>query len=331
MNVLVTGANGFIGARVAAALLDRGSDQVAFCGRQDLKDHEFIKRGAKYLRGDLADAAFAREAVRGIDAIVHCAGLAGTWGPYEDYHRANVLVTRHLLEAAKEAGARRFVNISSPSIYFDFKDQLNLREVDLPPKFSNHYARTKWEAEVLVREAHGPKLATVSLRPRSVIGAGDRNVLPRLLRLQETGSLVEVGSGENIVDITTVGNLLDAIFLCMRAPESALGETYNISNGKPMKFWSFVDLVLKSAGLPTERKRLPLFPVMMAARANELIHRAIRAKKEPALLQISVGIIAYSMTMDISKARTKLGYDPRLSTEEGVAEFIAWNSGRPRG
>lgn len=322
MKALVTGATGFIGARIAAALLDTGAQQVVFTGRKQPRDSQLLARGAIFLAGDLVDPEFTERATRGIDVIFHCAGLAGTWGSYEDFYRANVTATRNLLVAAKTNGARRFINISSPSIYFDFKDQLNLREGDLPRKFSNHYASTKWEAEQLVAAAHGPDFLTVSLRPRSVIGAGDQNVLPRLIRLQEKGALVEIGSGQNVVDITTVGNLVDAALLCMKAPAAAMGESYNITNGTPVKFWEFVDHVLKSAGLPTQRKRLPYAPVMALARANEFLSRLLRRKNEPSLLPIAVGVITFSMTLDISKARTRLGYSPRFSTEDGVSEFI---------
>src|SRR5262249_4414951 len=147
--------------------------------------------GARFVQGDLSDAAFARRAVQGMDAVIHCAGLAGTWGPYQEFYRANVLATRNLLEACKDHGVKRLINISSPSIYFDYKDQFDLREDFVPPRFSNAYAQTKFEAERLMSSYHSPQLETVSLRPRSVIGRGDQNVLPRLVRLQQTGNLVQ--------------------------------------------------------------------------------------------------------------------------------------------
>ena len=318
MKIFVTGGTGFIGSRLVESLLADGH-AVCFSGRSRLDRNE---SGAEYRRGDLVDENFALEVSRGVDAIIHCAGLAGTWGPFADYYRANVLATRHLMEGARANGVRRVVNISSPSIYFDFKDQLNLKEDQLPSRFSNAYAQTKYEAEVLLQTYHSRDLQTVSLRPRSVIGRGDQNVLPRLIRLQKSGSLVQVGKGENVVDITTIGNLIDAVKLSLEAPEEAMGETYNVTNGQPVRFWSFVDEVLAAAGLPTDRRRVPYIPVMAVARANELVNQLLKTKKEPALLPISVGVISFSMTLDISKARQKLGYSPRFSTRDGIREFI---------
>lgn len=322
LKILVTGATGFIGARVAEALLAGGNHTVVFTGRRPPKQTSLVDRGATFVVGDLSDPAAARRAAEGTQAIIHCAGLAGTWGSYQSFYDANVGVTRNLLHAAMASGARRFINLSSPSIYVAFKNQFNLKESDRPKRFSNAYAETKWQAEQLVHAAHGEKLLTVSLRPRSVIGAGDQNVLPRLIRLKETGNLVQVGRGDAQVDVTTVGNLVDAIILCLEAPASAMGETYNVTNGVPIRLWDFVETVLKRAGLSTERRKVPYWPVMTIARMNEFYSRLVGKKEEPALLPIPVAAISFSMTLDISKAKEKLGYKPRLTTADGIEEFF---------
>lgn len=319
MNVLITGGTGFIGGRISQALLESGKHNVTITGR---KQPRSPLSGATYKLGDLADATFTNQVTQNIEAVVHSAGMAGTWGPYHDYFRANVRATENLLKGAKANGVRRVINISSPSIYFDFKDQFNLRETDRPKKFSNAYAQTKYEAELLMHQFHSSDLQTISLRPRSVIGRGDQNVLPRLIRLQQSGNLVQVGHGENTVDITSIGNVIHACSLCLEAPASAMGETYNITNGAPVKFWDFVEEVLKEANLPVQRKKLPYAPVMAAAQLNEFFSKVIKRKSEPALLPISVGIIAFSMTLDLRKAREKLGYTPRFTTRDGILEYF---------
>ncbi len=322
MRILVTGATGFIGARTVDALLERCGSEVVFSGRRQPADDTFQRRGARFVGGDLAEAAFANRLTQGVDAIVHCAGLAGTWGAYADYHRANVVATDNLLRAARANRASRFVHLSSPSIYFDFKDQFDLHEDFLPARFSNAYARSKYEAELLVRKFHDPDgLQTVSLRPRSVIGAGDNNILPRLIRLQRDGHLKRIGRGQNRVDITTIGNLLDAIFLCLAGPANALGETYNISNGAPVLFWEFVAQVLRKFDLPMPRGQVPYALAMTLARLNEWRCRVFHVRDEPTLLPVPIGILGLSMTMNIDKARQRLGYVPRFSTQDGIDEF----------
>jgi 2-alkyl-3-oxoalkanoate reductase len=322
MNILVTGGTGFIGSRLIESFILEPGNTIHFTGRSNPKRTDLLDRGITFHRGDLADENFAKDITKNMNAVIHCAGMAGTWGPYEDYYRANVLGTKFLLDGAKASGVRRFVNISSPSIYFDFKDQFCLKEEEVPKHFSNAYAQTKYESELLVRSYHSDELQTVSLRPRSVIGRGDQNVLPRLIKLQQDGNLVQIGQGANVVDITTIGNLIHAVKLCLKAQSDAMGETYNITNGAPIKFWDFVEDVLRMAGLQTSRRRLPYGPVMLAARINETLNKIRRRKSEPTLLPISVGVISYSMTLDISKAEKKLGYKPVYSTHEGIREFF---------
>src|SRR5262249_4809827 len=119
------------------------------------------------------------------------------------------------------------------------------------------------------------------------------------------------------------GNLIHAIHLCFTAPENAMGEVYNITNGEPVKFWNFVEEALKMAGLPMNRKYLPYLPVMAAAQMNEFLCRLLQKKEEPAFLPISIGVISFSMTMDISKARQKLGYAPKFTTLDGIREYFS--------
>ena len=269
MKVLITGGTGFIGGRIAESLLARPNTTVIISGRNPPRDRALLDAGAIFIAADLSKPQDLESILKGTDAIIHCAGLAGTWGPYIDYFQANVVATQKLLSIAQKAGVKRFINISSPSIYFDFLDQINLSEESLPKKFSNAYAETKYLAENVVAASHSDSFLTVSLRPRSVIGRGDRNVIPRLIRLQQTGSLFQVGRGENIVDITSIQNLIDAVLLCLEAPAKSMGRTYNITNGEPIRFWNFVDMVLETAAMPRTRKKLPYGFVMALAMANE--------------------------------------------------------------
>jgi nucleoside-diphosphate-sugar epimerase len=323
MRILVTGGTGFIGSRLVRSLVERGQDEIFFTGRRDLATHDPRRVGAHFLQGDLNDSHFVEDITRAKDIIVHCAGLASAWGSWQSFYRANVMTTQLLLEKARAQGVQRFINLSSPSLYFSYRHQINLNENDIPQKFSNAYARSKYEAEQLVQSYHAEEFLTVSLRPRAVIGAGDENIMPRLLRLREKGTLFQIGDGGNVIDVTTVGNLSDAIFLCLSAPKAAMGGSYNITNGEPILFWDFVDQVLNQAGLALKKRHLPYLPVMTAAVLVELYSRLSGQKEEPALLPISVGITTFSMTLDITRAREKLGYSPKHSTQDGIREFFA--------
>src|SRR5690606_15396447 len=143
-----------------------------------------------------------------------------------------------LLKAAQKYHIKRFIYISTPSIYFENKDKTQIKESDpLPLKFINHYATTKYEAEELLRET---KIPHIILRPRALIGRGDSVIMPRLIRAQAAGRLRIIGDGKNIVDMTALANVAQAIELSLFANEKALGKAYNISNGEPINLWEAV-------------------------------------------------------------------------------------------
>ncbi len=253
--------------------------------------------------------------------MIHCAGKAGVWGPYRDFYRANVLASQNLLEASRRAGVRRFLHFSSPSVYFDFRDQLNLREEDLPSRPADHYARTKLESERIVLAAHAARFRTLAFRPRLVIGAGDRNVLPRLISLQRAGKLFDIGSPEVRVSVTSVGNLLHAVDCALLAPDSAYGEVYNLADAEPVLLRALVDQVLGEFGLPRRRRRLPRALMLPLARLNERLCRWAGVREEPRLLPVPIAVLSQSMTLNIDKARARLGYSPEDRLGREIRDF----------
>ena len=147
MRVLVTGATGFLGGALLRHLRSRGCDPVAL-GRDAARCDRLKAAGFTTLRTDLSkpDPQLADRIGR-LDAVVHCAALSSPWGRLSAFRAANVEGTRNALDLAARLGARRFVNISSPTVYFELKDRDNVGETaPLPPPI-NAYARTKAEAE----------------------------------------------------------------------------------------------------------------------------------------------------------------------------------------
>lgn len=317
MKVLITGISGFIGNHIRERLEKAGVEVIGTGRSGGLASS--LK--SKYISANLCVEADCLRVTEGITAVIHCAGKAGAWGHYADYEAANVLATDQLLKASQKNGVARLINLSSPSIYFAYRHQLNLNESHLPKHFSNAYAETKFIAEGLVKKAQGPSLATVSLRPRGVIGKGDKNWLPRIVAMREAGKLIQPGAGNNLVDFTSVDNLVDAIELCLKLPAEKMGGVYNITNGTPEKLWEVIEYALMQVGLDGKRKKIPLVIAMGLAKASELIHRFRNSPEEPELLPIKVGVAAFSMTLDISKAKKELGYVPRVSTKDAILEF----------
>ena len=146
MKILITGASGFIGGRFARFALEQGFD-VRVNGRRAAGVEHLVRRGAEFVQGDLIDPELVRELCRDVDAVVHCAGAVGVWGRKQDFVQGNVQVTENVVEACLKQRVRRLVHLSSPSIYFDGRSHLGIKEEQVPRRFNNHYAATKYLAE----------------------------------------------------------------------------------------------------------------------------------------------------------------------------------------
>lgn len=325
MKILVTGATGFLGGKIAEELAKNPEYKVIATGRNKIKLDELKSKDIEGFAGSLENQDFVDKISKDVEVIVHSAALSSPWGRYEEFYNANILSTANIIIGAKNNNVRRIVNISTPSIYFDYSDHFNINEEFLPVKFVNHYAETKYEAEKLITKAYKENgIETLSLRPRAIVGAGDTTIMPRLLKAQEAGKLKIIGSGKNIVDVTSVTNVVDAVKLSINADKRALGESYNITNGDPIKLWELVEIVFKHLNLRLNKSHIPFAIAYNLAKALETAAKIAPGYKEPVLTCYGVGILAKSMTMNIDKAHKLLGYTPRQTNMEAVEEFVSW-------
>ncbi len=322
MNVLLTGATGFLGWRTLEVLVRNPEVKHILATGRTLKSTHTIKhKKVTYILGDLEDKPFVNSLFGKIDCVVNAAALSSPWGDKKLFYKANILTQQHLIEASKNHKIKRFVYISTPSLYFDYKDRFMIKEEDkLPKKFVNHYASTKRKSEVLLIDSGLPY---VILRPRAIIGRGDTVIMPRLIKAFDEGRLKIIGNGKNIADLTSVENVANAILLSLKAQNHALNEIYNISNGAPVVLWDTISEVLTLLDKEPPTKKIPFNVVRMVARLLEFKSR-LTNMKEPTLTQYGVGTLSKSLTMDISKAQNLLAYQPKVSTKEAITEFVKW-------
>lgn len=323
MKILVTGASGFIGGRFARFALEQGLD-VRVTGRREEAFEHLIRRGARFMPGDLADPELALSLCSDVEAVVHCAGAVGVWGRYEYFHQGNVVLTENVIEACLKRGVRRLVHLSSPSIYFDGRDHVGLREEQVPKRFANHYARTKFLAEQRLFGAQEFGLEVLALRPRFVTGAGDVSIFPRMIALQRKGRLAIIGNGLNKVDFTSVHNLNDALFGALLAAGPALGKAYNVSNGAPLPLWDVVNYVLRQLELPQVTRHVPVALARSLAVASEGVCSLLPGRPEPALTRLAVDVMSRDFSLDISQAREHLDYQASHGLWPALDEFCRW-------
>ena len=318
---LVTGAGGFLGRRVACHLAARGHEVVALGRSASLRD-VFRDERITVEICDLGDvASLSAIELSGLDAIVHCAGLSSNWGPRRDFELNNVTATANLLARARRRGAPHVVYVSSSSVYFRFRDGLNVGEGSALPAPVNHYAWSKAAAEQLVRAVSD--MPWTIIRPRGIYGAGEKALLPRLLRAAKRGPLPSFNGGRAVIDLTHVDDAVAAIARILDVREKASGAIYNVSGGEAV---SIRDIITRSAalsGVEVRWRELSWPLALTAIRAIEGFHKLFRPQVEPVLTAYSAGLLAFSQTLDLSAIRNDIGWTPTVDFDEGLRRTFA--------
>lgn len=321
MEVLVTGGTGFLGQHLARALLAKGHS-VHILGRNFAKagPRELIAGGAIPITADLRDRAAVDAACAGIEVVFHTGALSAPWGKLVDFHDINVGGTEAVLAGCLAHGAKRLIYVSSPSVVFDGRDQrLVLEDVPYPHRFTSTYSLTKKLGEDRVNAAAAAGFQTVILRPKAIFGPGDQALLPRLIAAARQNRLPQIGDGNNLVDLTYVENVVQALMLALDAP-AAIGNTYTITNDEHVPLWDIVRRVLSRLNLSTKLRRVPLSVALAAASLMEL--RAALTGQEPLLTRYTAAILARTQTYDISAAKRDLGYAPCVSIADGTERTL---------
>ena len=313
MRILVTGASGFLGGVLTRRLLSRGHGVIAV-GRDHAKLAKLARLDAETLALDLS-APESLPAQLTCDATVHCAALSSPWGRRADFFKANVVGTQSALRLAEHAGARRFVHISTPSLYFRFQDQIGVREDAPLPRPVNAYAETKRAAEGLVLAARG--LDSIVLRPRGLYGAGDTTLLPRLVAAARGRALPLMNDGRAATDLTYVGDVAHAICAALIVPPQKQC-IFNISGGQALNVREIAERAAKRAGVAVRWRRAPTAAVLAYARACEAFCGLLPHHPEPPITAYGAGLFAFSQTLDISAAKAQLGWTPRTNFDEGL-------------
>jgi 2-alkyl-3-oxoalkanoate reductase len=314
--VLVTGASGFLGSHLVSALL---RDGVTICAQGRDESRLRFAAAVQTVRAPLSDLASLTAAARDCDAIVHAAALSAPWGARADFEEANVRGTANVIAAARAAGVRRLVHISSPTVLFDGCDQRLLTDAaPYPTHAINEYAQTKRVAEQLVRDASA-SMETVILRPKAIYGPGDRALVPRLLAAARRNRLPQIGDGANEVDVTHVDDVVRAV-LCALTTQHGMGESFLITGGQHVPLWEMIRAVITGVGLRAPSRTISVGAAVAIARALEAVSAVTR--REPMLTRYSVLALARTQTFDISRAQRMLGYAPEVGINAGLAGTI---------
>lgn len=337
---LVTGAPGWLGTRLVDVLLNGLSEVPALAGPTDRRVRCLVLRAAnpaplerlgprvELTVGDLSDGAsidtFLADA-RGA-TLFHAAGVIHPTRGTKEFDEVNACGTLRLVDAAKQAGVKRFIYVSSNSPIGTNATRDGIFDETAPYNPYMGYGRSKMLGEQAVRAAHGHGgLETVVIRPPWFYGPGQPPRQDLFFTMVREGRVPIVGSGDNRRSMAFIDNICQGLLLCERT-EAASGQVYWIADRRPYPMNEIVDTIERvlerDFGVSVAHKR-----VRVPAAVSDIAWVADKALQSAGLYNSKVHVLSEmsrTIACSIEKAQRELGYDPKVDLEEGMRRSIRW-------
>lgn len=319
--VLLTGGSGFLGSHIADGLAARGVEVRALVRPSSSVAHLSSLPGVTLVRGSLGDMDSLADALRGVRAVIHAAGLIKALRP-ADFHRVNAVGTENLLRAVRGAAGdlHRFVHVSSLAAVGPSLDG-RPRPAEAPPAPVTEYGRSKLAAEASVRAAAND-LQVVVVRPPVVYGPRDRETLA-FYQAVKWGVLPVTGSLDAILSMIYVTDCAEA---CIRAVDASVpsGSVYDVEDGAPSTFRTILGHIEAAMG-GRVRLRVPIpGPALRMAALGSQAFGRLTGKAMMFTPDKVNELRAPNWVCDGAAARRDLGWDPVVPLEEGARRSTAW-------
>ena len=318
MRVLITGAGGFIGSHLVDSQLEDGHHVRAVDLHLDLLRQQAGHPCLEPIRGDITEKDIVQKLVESIDVIYHLASAhLDVSLSDEHYHRVNVGATLSLLEAARQAGVRRFVHCSSAGVIGD---------VEHPPADEttychpvNIYERTKLEGESIALDfARRTGFPVVVVRPAWVYGPRCPRTA-KLFRAISKGRFPIFGRGRNLRHPVFITDAIRGLELCAETPDVE-GEAFIIAGETPIESRKLVELISQQQNARMQRIYLPVFLGQVTGLALELAFKL--RKRQPPFSRRSMDFYLKNNAYTIRKAQSRLNYQPQVDLLTGIRKTI---------
>jgi nucleoside-diphosphate-sugar epimerase len=321
MQVLVTGGTGFVGAHLVRRLLARGDQVTSLDKSRGLFDDELKAHGATLLSGSVTDPDDVQRAIAGSELVYHLAS------PFGDIMQADTVYwdtevngTRNVLEAAARHGVRRVVHCSTQGVHGIITEPPGDEDSPIAPL--DYYCYSKAEGEKICREFLGRGMDIVIVRPTSVYGPGDIRGWLKLYQMVAKGWFLMIGDGKTLNHPVYVENLVDLFELTATHP-AARGRTYLAGDEAPVTLTELVQRVGAAVGTHVRIVRFPWYRMAwLGTTAIESASKLVGVR--PTVFRRRLSWFKTNRAFRIDRAKSELGYQPRVRLSEGLARTARW-------
>ncbi|BAY63008.1 NAD-dependent epimerase/dehydratase [Calothrix brevissima NIES-22] len=316
--LLITGIDEFIGWRAAELAIAKGM-KVKGLQSSAVKDKQAQNLGVEVIVGNLNDAKTVQKACQGVDIVLHTAQIAQESGAIKEFREINVDGTINLAKAAKSAGVKSFVHLSSILVYgFNYSDRVS--ESEPLADETNPYCKTKIEAEQALLPLNNPAdFGVIIIRAGDVYGPGCIPWVVRPVHFMRQKLFAYASDEHGIINHVYVDNLIDAIFLAVE--KESYGEIFNITDGAQTSWKEYFTRLAEISGSPAPmslgKEEIKLF-LKLRVQGQKLF------RKKADILPESIDFMTRPYACSIAKAQDLLSYSPKIGLEAGLGITKEW-------
>ncbi len=315
--LLITGTDDYFSLRVTELAQAQGM-KVRELKHSQERAKKSQNPAAEVIVGSVTDPATAEQACQGVDIVLHTADVSQESGSLQQFREVNVGGTVNMAKAAQKAGVKTFVQLSSALVYgFNYPNRI---AEDGPLGGDNPYCQTKIEAEKeLLKLNAPPEFGVIIIRAGDVYFPGCIPWIVRPLLLMRQKLFVLANGGQGVMNHVYADNLIEAIFLA--AEKEAYGEIFNITDGQETSWKEYFTRLAEIGGVSMPIS-MPAGLLKAAIQQHRFAQRLIG--KKPDILPESVDFVTRPHAYSIAKAQSMLGYQPKISLEEGMGRIQDW-------
>ncbi|MHA2302138.1 MAG: NAD-dependent epimerase/dehydratase family protein [Candidatus Thorarchaeota archaeon] len=320
MKVLVTGATGFIGRKLVAALVEAGHDATAFV--RPTSNRSGLPEGIQFCEGDMLDEASLKKAVEGHDVVVHLAAYFDFYPSDVDLlYRVNIEGPTNLMRACVGTSVSRFIYCSTTEVIGPVRFPPGNEDTELRPQFD--YAKSKVEAECAIRDiSEETGLDYIILRPTGIMGEGDLYIMYEVAHELYHGKVFALP--RDLSAQFMFAHIDDVVsgFVAALTPMTAINSTIILSPDDAISWEEFVEVVTSRLGVKPPRLRVP----KLVAKFGMAILSPFKNRKKTTFFwhMKSVDILHQERVYSNEKAKRLLGWAPRVAMPEGFQRAIDW-------